>query len=260
MKQKKYICLVLVLIFFSSCYIGKKSRRDSLLKELRKSPKVEDLYMDSGPGKIKTNKTAQSLIDICSIKTLVKFCSDTSPVVRCYMFYGLIEKNVDEKTILDVFKMHLNDTSKVVLQTDSLAFEINAKLYMAYEIMGYSWALKNRNKNKLLETELRKLKPLEDPFVTVAGVHSGIISKEDFLKSDSLICTSKFCKIISYTLITNNNGELVSYIGSGKALTSEMKKNISELQSGNKVYIEDIKALYIDGTLHTLAPLNLKIK
>jgi hypothetical protein len=98
------------------------------------------------------------------------------------------------------------------------------------------------------------------PVASVAGVTTGEIGKDALLKADSLICSEKNSIIVSYTLTVNTNRDLIEKKGTNSLLTGEMKKIIDKLLPGNKIYFEDIKARFPDGSIRVLSPISLEIK
>jgi hypothetical protein len=73
------------------------------------------------------------------------------------------------------------------------------------------------------------------------------VRRELLLNVEKLICTKKECLVISFSFLTAVNGDMVSYKGSGNALTPEMRKVIPQLKPGAKIWIEKITIKEKDG-------------
>ena len=106
----------------------------------------------------------------------------------------------------------------------------------------------------------QKSKLTQPPLASIGGISSGEIGKNALLKADSLICSGKNLKIVSFTLTINKNGNLYEQNGASNILTAEMKKSINEMESGDKLYFENIKAKFSDGSMRILNAISLKIQ
>jgi len=99
----------------------------------------------------------------------------------------------------------------------------------------------------------------DSPYATIGGINSGLIEKEILLNAGKLECSDKNCKIVSFTLTINENGNLIERRSKNDSLTDDMKKNINELELESKIYFENIKALSCNGEIITLGAIYLKI-
>jgi hypothetical protein len=106
----------------------------------------------------------------------------------------------------------------------------------------------------------KKVKQIQQPLATIAGLSDGVISKNALLKADSLVCSDNKLRIISFTLTINHNDNLIEVQGKSNLLSADMKKYINNMLSGNKLYFENIKAKLPDGSTRTLSSINLKIQ
>jgi len=107
---------------------------------------------------------------------------------------------------------------------------------------------------------IQKTTQIQGPVATVAGIISGVISKDAILKADSLSCLEKNITIVSFTMTIYINGNLYEQNSTNNMLTAEMKKSINELESGNKLYFENIKAKFSDGSWRSMNAISLKIQ
>jgi hypothetical protein len=73
------------------------------------------------------------------------------------------------------------------------------------------------------------------------------VRRELLLNVEKLICAKKECQVISFSFLAAVNGDVVSYKGSGNALTPEMRKVIPQLKPGAKIWIEKITIKEKDG-------------
>jgi len=113
MTRNKLIYFILFSLTLGQYCNGQTIKKDSLLKELRKTDWVESKEVGFERKISKIFMTAQLLIDICPVDSLVKLTSDSSSVVCCYAFLGLIQKNTDKKIVCDIANKHINDSTKV---------------------------------------------------------------------------------------------------------------------------------------------------
>lgn len=95
---------------------------------------------------------------------------------------------------------------------------------------------------------------------SIGGLTSGMITKDALLMADSVICSEINSKIISFTMTILKNGNLYEQNNIGNTLTAEMKKHISEMKSGNKIFFEKIKVRLANGSYRTLNAIALKLK
>jgi gliding motility-associated protein GldM len=109
-----------------------------------------------------------------------------------------------------------------------------------------------------------RVKKVPDPVAYIGGVKSGPIGKGVLSASCVIPKMEAFdfelsFRITSFSLSMNLAGDFVTKSTSGNCLSGEMKSMIDKAGRGQKIYIEDIKAVGPDGTTRTLAPINLKI-
>ncbi len=109
-----------------------------------------------------------------------------------------------------------------------------------------------------------RVKKVPDPVAYIGGVKTGNIGKGVLAASCLIPKMENFdfdlnFKIVSFSLTMNMQGDLVTKTGSGNCLSGEMKNMVDKAGRGQKIYIEDIKAVGPDGSTRTLAPINLKI-
>jgi len=100
-------------------------------------------------------------------------------------------------------------------------------------------------------------------YVTLCGIKGGKISKPDLLSANSLIIeqdSSSDFQIIAFKLTVVYPSELLEFenAGDGK-ITEEMKTALKKTYEGCKVFIEYIKSLSSDGTLHSHPPISYRV-
>ena len=110
-----------------------------------------------------------------------------------------------------------------------------------------------------------RVKPVPDPVAQVGGVEGGPIQKSLLMAGGAIIPVMKNFDfdlnfvIRSFTFTVSVGGDLVEKSATGNILTAEMKRLIQASNKGQKVFIDDIKAVGPDGTTRKLAPVNLKL-
>jgi len=97
----------------------------------------------------------------------------------------------------------------------------------------------------------------------LCGIKGGKISKPDLLSANSLIIeqdSSSDFQIIAFKLTVVYPSELLEFenAGDGK-ITEEMKTALKKTYEGCKVFIEYIKSLSSDGTLHSHPPISYRV-
>jgi gliding motility-associated protein GldM len=109
-----------------------------------------------------------------------------------------------------------------------------------------------------------RVKRVPDPVAYVGGVKTGNISKGVLAASCIIPKMENFdfdlnFRIVSFSLTMNMQGDLITKTTSGNCFSGEMKSMLDRAGRGQKIYIEDIKAVGPDGTTRTLSPMNLRI-
>lgn len=110
-----------------------------------------------------------------------------------------------------------------------------------------------------------RVKKVPDPVAYIGGVKSGPISKGVLGASCLIPRMDNFdfdlnFRITSFSFTMNMGGDLVTRTATGNCLSQDMKNMVSKAGRGQKIYIEDIKAVGPDGTQRTLGTLNLKVQ
>ena len=126
----------------------------------------------------------------------------------------------------------------------------------------YSFYTENKDKpdyNTILQKKYTVPKN-NFPTIIFAGAKNRVINKDALLKADSLFCTMKEFKIVSFTMTVAKDTNLYEYKSTSNVVTAAMKKCINELVPGNKIYFEDIKVIVTDGTIRMLASVYFKIR
>jgi len=86
------------------------------------------------------------------------------------------------------------------------------------------------------------------------------LGKEALMKVERLICTNNDYEVISFTLMVVINGDIVETKCSSNVLTADIKKTISHLNSGARVWIEDISSKGPGGKVEKLQNIFIKIE
>lgn len=112
------------------------------------------------------------------------------------------------------------------------------------------------NKTLKAQDTIQKSTKSNLPIASIGGVTGGMIAMDTLKNAGSLICSEKNYTVISFTMFRN----MIEYSSSDNMLTSEMKKSIKEIKSGDKLYFENIKVKSPEGNLVVLSPIILKVK
>jgi hypothetical protein len=94
---------------------------------------------------------------------------------------------------------------------------------------------------------------------TIAGLKGGVISKAILLKAGKIEFSDTTGKIVSFKMTTLQSDSLVERISQNNELTIEMKNDIKLLQSGSKIYFENIKLFYF-GAYRTISSMIFKLE
>jgi hypothetical protein len=250
--MKKFINFI--LIFIVQYCNGQTYNIDSLFNKFKEEIQFEQKYH---AGCIvwddETKLAFYQLMAVCPVDTLIKYTNDSNPAIRAQVFSELAYIGDDDSTLITIKNKHVNDTVRVSIWP----FDTTVIEYMNMFLRFRSDSTIKRNH---IDYKKRIQKIKEEPRFIIKGLQHKRISKDDLLNVDSLICSEKDYKIVSFSLITNNGIELISFESSSNVLSSEMKKGIMELITGNKIYIEDIKAVGIDGSHRILSQQSFFIK
>lgn len=109
-----------------------------------------------------------------------------------------------------------------------------------------------------------RVKKVPDPIAYIGGVKTGPIGKGVLSASCLIPKMENFdfdlsFRITSFSLSMNMQGDFITRSTTGNCLSAEMKSMVDRAGRGQKIYIEDIKAVGPDGTTRNLSPINLKI-
>jgi hypothetical protein len=86
------------------------------------------------------------------------------------------------------------------------------------------------------------------------------LEKESLMKVERLMCKNKDYQIISFSFVVALSGDMVITKSSGNMFTPEMKKEINNLKSNARIWIEEISCKGPDGKDVKLQDVLIKIK
>ena len=197
-----------------------------------------------------TRESYYLLISTYSIDSLIKHTDDPIPFIRSEIFSGLAQKNADEQTLRKIYNSHLNDTALInYVPTDVIIY------WTVKEDMQVVMNVKAENKLTPIDFKVRLEKIRNERYRVIPGTYHGIIAKDSLLKIDRLTCSIGAFKIISFDLTIREKT-----IRSNNVITPRIKRKIRRLKSGERVYIEGIKAEGPDKVERLLNPAILIIK
>jgi hypothetical protein len=111
------------------------SKQETILTKLRKEEMVTGEHIGEAGQYSDSYRIAKSLWDISSIQALIKLTDDSSPVVRCYAFLGLIEKKADKEILKKIIHKHQNDTAKITTMNGCIiSTDVTVISYMKSEL------------------------------------------------------------------------------------------------------------------------------
>ena len=121
-------------------------------------------------------------------------------------------------------------------------------------------------KNTNMGTFKFRVKQVPDPVAYFAGKKGvDVISKSALLAAQGVIANMenfdfdlKFL-VLSFDMSMTVNGAEVTVKSSGNACSSDQKTYIQKVKTGAKVYIENVKVKGPDGSIRTIAGINLKV-
>jgi hypothetical protein len=229
------------------CY-GQKYREDTLFNKFRKDIQIEQEEYGRVVWDEETRETYYLLIPTYSVEALVKYTDDSIPAVRAEIFAGLAQKNADEKLLREISNKHLNDTAKFTLSPTDVVITWSVRDYMQS-------ILRDTPAKPEIDFKVRLEKITRARYMVIAGAHHGIIIKDFLLQADSLICPQDGMKIISFVLTVRRKT-----FRSRNILSGRTKRKIKKLRSGERIFIENIKAEGSDKTVRQMGAITLKIK
>jgi len=98
------------------------------------------------------------------------------------------------------------------------------------------------------------------PYAIIEGAKYFLISKENLMKLDSLYCSDNQFKIISFSSDVKRKGDIEEVKSNSNLITLTMRKMFSSVETGNKIWFENIKAKDSDGKVIILNSMSLKVK
>ena len=225
--------LVLQVLLAHYCY-GQKDISDTLFNRFRNDIITEqkvnygDVVLDD-----ETLESYYLLLSTHSIDALIKYTNDSIPAVRAEIFSGLAQKNADEQVLRDILNKHLNDTAKFVCESGDVVMAWSVKTYMQTMM---KWKADNRFPAINFDTRVEEIRNGRNK--TISGIHHGVIDRDSLLKVDSLPCSIEKFKITSFVLKVRKK----TIRSNSNAFTKRMKRNIKKLRSGERIYINRVKA------------------
>jgi hypothetical protein len=119
---------------------------------------------------------------------------------------------------------------------------------------------------KNLGSKQFRVKRVPDPVAKVAGKRDGVVTKAELnaqagVKADleNFDFDMKF-NVVSFKVSATIKGFTQDATSNSAAFTAPQKQIISQVPSGSKIYIEDIKAKGPDGSIRSLGTIAFKIK
>jgi len=111
-----------------------------------------------------------------------------------------------------------------------------------------------------------RVKRLPDPAATILNQKEGLVSRgklkaATFLKAEmENFDFDVKVKVKQFKMTISIGGDLKEFVAKGNKLTGPMKKMLSQVRKGNRVYFEDIKVKMPDGSTRKVPSIILKVK
>lgn len=250
----KILTVSLFFLILSFSGFSQQINTDSLLKEIRLSfPQRNDIKVFTYSWDDETWLSYYLFVQNVPIDTLIKLTDDPNPIIRSKMFFGLCLKKADYTILNNIANKHKNDSA--LISDKSTSESINNKMQTA---LNYSKNIDSSELKKRINNYQENIK--NTVRVSIKGAHNGYIEKDVLLKTDSLKLTGINYKIVSFTLSIANNKVVYEQKIKNNHFTDENKEKFRLLNSGDKLYIEDIKATDPNGSERTLPSIILRIQ
>ena len=186
----------------------------------------------------------------CSDEELAKYTSDSIPFIRAEIFANLATRTSDINLLRSIQNNHTNDTASFVNGATSIVMVWKVNEFMKMILNAKSVGdLKTKDYRDKLDRMLREIK------VVIPGVSHSYVSKESLLKLDSLVCSTKELKIVSFDLEVKRR-----MTSNSNCLKRRMKRQLGRLKVGDKVCFDRIRVMMPDRTFRNLAPIVLTIR
>lgn len=122
-------------------------------------------------------------------------------------------------------------------------------------------------KEKEIQKSTFRVKTVPDPVAKVAGIKgAGAIDKHILLEQKEVVADMENFdfdlrfKTISFSVVANIGGNSITKVSKSSKFTQEQYDLIKKVKPGQKVYIEDVKAVGPDGSIRLLPPIALTLK
>jgi hypothetical protein len=247
------LILFSVSVIIRSLSFGQCSACDSAYQDL----KTDVAYVRFlNHGRFTWDKDVQILYDRCmqrcNLIALLPHLHDSLAIMRTIVYDGIAQKTENIEFLEAIFKMHRSDSAFVDdTSQEHFSETVPERMHRTLSIKKINPTAPTikHHMDRSYTNDFRSPLPLW---------HGGIRLK-DLLALDSLTAPHPDWKIISFMLTSSTRYALREYNVGGNRISTEMKKHFGELQSGNKIFIENIKVIIPDGTTRKLAPLTLFI-
>ena len=250
------ILLILNILLCQSSY-GQNCSDDSLFNRFKNNVQIEMLNnYNQIVWDDETKESYYKLMISCPINCLVKYVDDSVPAIRANIFGGLAQKKVDDDILDEILFRHKNDTAQYIESSTDVVITWTVNEYMQ-TILKLKADKKTFNANVDFESRLENLRSSLKKTIRIyiPGEYHGMVAKDDLLLVDSLTCSLKEFRIISFKLISGDKTFITNNI-----FTQEVKEFIRTMTSGDRIYIEKIIVEGSDKMKRHIPSIILKIK
>lgn len=246
--QAKYF--LLLLLFLSQFSHSQECHGDSLFSLFKKDIQIELARYKMVNWDDETRKSYYTLMINCPVETLTRYVDDSIPAIRCLVFVGLVNKNADKNLLTEIVNRHKGDTA---IYLDSPTDVVNTWIVNEYMQTTLSWKAADKIPGPNYEPRLAAIG--NNFHYIVPGLYHGTVPKDSLLKMDSLACSRKGYRVVSFRL---NNG--TETIPAGNIFTPQIKELIRNTKPGEVLSFEAIIIEDPDGSRQKYVSLSMEIK
>ena len=244
--------LLLFNLFLSQFCFGQKCLNDSLFNRFKNDIQIELARHGQVEWDDETRESYYTLMLNCPIEDLVKYVDDSIPAIRCLIFAGLAQNNIDTNLLSKILSKFINDTALYVDSPTDVVVSWSVSDYM-------QTALKLKKEGRLPNPDLDYASILANlkkrPRLLIPGEYHGIVPKDSLLKIDRLTYSKKGYRIVSFTML---NGD--EEVTSNNIFTDRIKELIRNTKSGERLFIDGIIAENADKLRRKLPSIVLELR
>jgi hypothetical protein len=230
--------LLILNILLGQLSYGQKCSDDVLFDRFKKDIQIELLRYKQVEWDDETSESYYTLMIGCPIESLAKHVDDSTPAIRCLIFAGLALKNADIDLLTEILSKHKNDTAEYTESPTDLVITWTVRDFMQTTL---KWKADKKIPNAASDFESR-LETVRNRFrIIIPGEYHGTVPKDSLLAVDSLTCSWKGNRIVSFSFTSGDKTVTTNNI-----FNQEIKQYLRNMKSGDPIYIDKIIIEYSD--------------